>query len=164
MSHLQAFEKFLIQKAPHLVDYAIVGKRTLRISIFAGIQRYVQEMYFQDPNGCLPYKYLGQDITNDIRTKFYYPLAFLEWLFKKIHPELVHATLLITIDPSYETSTHFILHLYDEKIVLLEGSWKAWNFWFEDEAEFEDWVNSCLEEMESGLQTVKKVKKCLSSK
>ncbi len=162
MSYLQAFESFLIQEAPHLAGNAFIGTKKLRVPNFGGIQEYVQEMYFQDPNGCLPFKYLREDVINDIRTKFYYPLAFLEWLFKKIHPKLKHATLLITIDPSYEAATNYIMHLYDDKVILLEGSWNAWNFWFEDEAEFEDWVNSCLEEMESGLQNVEKVRACLS--
>lgn len=155
MNYLQTFEKFLFQKAPHLGGDANGGVKTLNASNFARIQDYVQEMYLQDPEGCLPYKYLGEDIINDIRTKFYYPLAFLEWLFKKIHPELKHSTLLITIDASYEDATNFVLHLYDEKVVLIEGSWNSWSFWFEDSAEFEDWVNSCLEEMELGLQQLK---------
>jgi hypothetical protein len=138
-----------MQKAPYLADDAIANS----------IRAYVQEMYFQKPHGCLPYKYIGEDLTNDIRTKFYYPLAFLEWLFKEIHPELKNTYFLITIDPSYEAATNFILHTY-EKVILLEGSWNAWSFWFDDEAAFGDWVNDCLKEMELGLQIVEKVKLC----
>ena len=158
MSYLQAFEKFLMQEAPHLAGDATIGTKKLWVPNFGGIQKYVQEMYFQNPNGCLPYKYLGEDTINDIRTKFYYPLSFLEWLFKKTHPKLKHATLLITIDPSYEAATNYILHLCDDKVILLEGSWNAWVFWFEDESEFEEWVDRCLEEMEFGLQNVGKVR------
>jgi hypothetical protein len=158
MSYLQAFEKFLMREAPHLAGAATIGTKKVWIPHFGVIQEYVQEMYFQDPNGCLPSKYLGKEIMDDIRTKFYYPLAFLEWLFKKIHPKLKHVTLLITIDPSYEGATNYILYLSGEKVILLEGSWNAWRFWFEDEAKFEDWVNACLEDMESGLQIVEKVR------
>jgi hypothetical protein len=150
MNYLPAFERFLMQKAPHLANDDIAN----------GIREYVQEIYFQDPTGCLPYKYLSEDLASDIRTKFYYPLAFLEWLFKESHPELKHTHFLITIDPSYEAATNFILHVYDEKVILLEGSWNAWSFWFDDETAFEDWVNNCLKEMESGLQTVKKIRSC----
>jgi hypothetical protein len=49
-------------------------------------------------------------------------------------------------------------------VILLEGSWNAWNFWFKEDAEFEDWVNGCLEEMERGLENIEKVREYFSCK
>ena len=96
-----------------------------------------------------------EDVMNDIHTKFYWPLSFLKWLFQKLHPELKKDTVLITIDSSYEGATNYIMNLFEQKIVLLQGSWNAWSFWFKDEADFEEWMDNCLEEMEEGLQNKK---------
>jgi hypothetical protein len=97
-------------------------------------------------------EYWVEDLMNDIHTKFYYPLSFLGWLFIKKHPKLKKETLLITIDPSYESPTNYNMTLYEQKIVLLQNLWKAWSFWFKDEKEFEYWVDECLGEMEEGLK------------
>ena len=152
MSYFQAFAKFLMQEVPHVAPDAAIGTKRLSIPYFGAIQQYVFEMYFQNPNGCVPVMYLGADVINDINTKFYYPLAFLACLFKKTHSKLKNAKLLVTIDPSYEAPTNYILHLPDEKVILLEESWNAWSFWFKDETAFGDWVNKCLEEMECSLK------------
>ena len=97
-----------------------------------------------------------EDVMNDIHTKFYWPLSFLKWLFQKLHPELKKDTVLITIDSSYEGATNYIMNLFEQKIVLLQGSWNAWIFWFKDEeADFEDWMDNCLEEIEEDLQNKK---------
>lgn len=135
-----------MQEAPDLGGYP---------SSPEGIQKYVQNMYFEDPKGCVPVKYIGEDLMNDIHTKFYYPLSFIRWLFVKKHPKLKKETILITIDPSYESSTDYNMTLYEQKIVLLQSLWKAWSFWFKDEMEFEHWVEDCLGEMKEGFQKSK---------
>jgi hypothetical protein len=141
-----------MQEIPHLTECDSRFPTRLRIPVFANVQEYVQDMYFVDPHGCVPAKYLGEDVMNNIHTKFYYPLAFIRWLFQKMHPKLKKDTLLITIDPSYESETNYIVHLYRQKIVLLQDSWNAWSFWFEDETEFEKWVDDCLEEGEGTIK------------
>ena len=127
-----------MRKAPNLAGYSASVTKQLGAHSFVGVQVYVLEMYFEDPRGCVPAKYIGEDLMENIHTKFYYPLAFLDWLFLKKHPKLKKDTLLITIDPSYESGTNYVVHLYEQKVALLQGSWNAWRFWFENEAEFED--------------------------
>ena len=152
MVYRQAFEQFLIQIDAPLSIYAEISTKRLRVSQLVGIQEYVQEMYFENPSGCVPIKYLSEDLMNDIQTKFYYPLAFLRWLFVKKHPEIKKEPILITIDPSYESPTNYNITAYEQKIVLLQDLWKAWSFWFKDEIEFDDWVEGCLGEMDEGLK------------
>jgi|SRR5208337_4162915 len=144
-----------MQKAAPLAGYTMIETKRLGVPSSADVHEYVQNMYFENPHGCVPAKYLGEDVMNDIRTKFYYPLAFLKWLFQKLHPEQKKDSVLITIDPSYECATNYIMSLFEQKATLLQGSWNAWSFWFKDEADFEDWVDDCLEEMEDCLQNKK---------
>lgn len=115
-------------------------------------KKYVKRMYFEKPKGCVPTEYLGDDLLYDIRTKFYFPLAYLRWLFANKKPEFKNSELLITIDPSYEGATNYNVILNEQKIVLLQGSFNAWNFWFKDEKEFDCWVENCLEEMAEELK------------
>jgi hypothetical protein len=143
MNYRQKFEEFLIKEASYIGGHP---------SSLEGMKKYVKNMYFENPHGCVPAKYLGEDLMNDIHTKFYYPLAFLGWLFIKKHPKLKKETMLITIDPSYESPTNYNMTLYEQRIVLLQNLWKAWSFWFKDEKEFEYWVDECLGEMEEGLK------------
>jgi len=97
----------------------MISEKTIATPSFEGIHEYVQNMYFENPNSCVPAKYLG------------------------------------TIDSSYEGATNYIMNLFEQKIVLLQGSWNAGSFWFKDEVDFEDWMDDCLEEMEGGLQNKK---------
>jgi hypothetical protein len=138
-----------MQKTVIFSGLTLVKTKRMILPRSADIHEYVQNMYFENPSGCVPTEYLGEDVMNDIHTKFYYPLAFLVWCFQKMHPELNKDSLLITIDPSYDCATNFILHLFEQKITLLQGSWNAWSFWFKSEADFEDWMDDCFEEMEN---------------
>jgi hypothetical protein len=155
MNYRRAFELFLMQAAPDISGYSVIKTKQAGAHSFVGVQEYVHNMYFEDPNGCVPAEYLGEDVMNDIHTKFYYPLAFLVGFFQKIHPELKKDSMLITIDPSYECATNYIMNLFEKKITLLQGSWNAWTFWFKDEADFENWVDDCLKEIEGCLQNKK---------
>jgi hypothetical protein len=146
MNYRQKFEQFLLQEAPYL------GGNPPNLEC---VQKYVQNMYFVEPHGCVPDKYLGEDVMNDIQTKFYFPLTFLKCLFQRLHPELEREKLLIMIDPSYESATNYIMVLFNQKKILLYGSWNAWSFWFRDEGNFEDWMDNCLKEMECGLREKK---------
>jgi hypothetical protein len=146
MLYRQKFEKFLWKNAPNMCGELTNSK---------GICDYVQSMYFEKPKGCIPINYLGEDLMNDIQTKFYFPLSFLRVLFLKKHSGFKEDGVLITIDPSYEDFTNYNITLKEQRIVLLQNQYKAWNFWFEDENEFDNWINSCLNEMEDGLKKIK---------
>jgi hypothetical protein len=61
MNYRQKFEGFLMQEAPHLGGCTTIGKKLMNTSSFEGIQKYVQNMYFEDPKGCVPIKYIGED-------------------------------------------------------------------------------------------------------
>jgi hypothetical protein len=152
MNYRQAFVQFLIENSAPVAGHTLVETKQPGVPSLDGFHEYVQNMYFENPNGCVPAKYLGEDLMNDIHTKFYYPLAFLRFLFLKKHTKLRKETLLITIDPSYESPTNYNMTLYEQKIVLLQNLWNAWSFWFKDEIEFENWVEGCLKEMEDGLK------------
>jgi hypothetical protein len=44
---------------------------------------YVKNMYFKNPHGCVSDLYLGDDLMNDIKTKFYFLLAFYQMAIYK---------------------------------------------------------------------------------
>ena len=78
MIYRKAFEQFLVKKAAPLAGYAVIEKKRLGVSRLPVVHEYVQKMYFENPHCCVPAEYLGEDLMNDIHTKFYYPLAFLD--------------------------------------------------------------------------------------
>jgi hypothetical protein len=143
MNYRRQFEKFLLQNAPFL------GGETENLK---GIHNYIQKIYFEDPKGCIPDEYIGEDLMNDIQSKFYFPLAFLRLLFFSKHAAFRNETLIITIDPSYESPTNYNLILYERRIVLLQDNWAAWKFWFDNDDAFDNWINTCLTEMDEGLK------------
>jgi hypothetical protein len=82
------------------------------------------KMYLEDPNGCVPEAYLGDDINKNIYDKFY---AVLD----SVREETGNRDIEIYIDVSYEDSTKYMMVLGDR--VLLKDYRKAWNFWWETE-------------------------------
>ena len=49
-----------MQEAPYLGESAMISEKMMTIPSFEGIHEYVQNMYFENPNGCVPAKYLGR--------------------------------------------------------------------------------------------------------
>jgi len=60
MNYRQKFKGFLMQEAPYLGECAMISEKMMTIPSFEGIHEYVQNMYFENPNGCVPAKYLGR--------------------------------------------------------------------------------------------------------
>jgi hypothetical protein len=81
-------------------------------------------------------------------------LLFIRWLFTNNHPEINETSLLITIDPSYESPTIYSITMLERKIVLLQGFCNSWSLWFSNGAEFDSWITGCLKEMDAGLKTL----------
>jgi len=143
MTELQVKKQNLRQQFEHflLTDYPSDAGETLKEA-----QKYAKEMYFSDPDGSIPDQYIGEDILNDINSKFYRVLSFIRSLFEAKHPEA--KDVFINVDPSYEDHTCYVVHQYSSHKVLLSGNDKAWNFWWRNVYEFKRFVTSTLEAME----------------
>lgn len=100
-------------------------------------------VWFKDADGCYPVGYLGEDLLNDIMTKFYEPLSFVrELLEDEMKRSPLH--IRIAVMPSYEDHTFYVV-TYDGRVVLEQNGEKAWNFFFERDQDFNKWVEETLE-------------------
>ncbi len=92
-------------------------------------ERILRELFLTDLDGkCMPDEYLGDDLLAEIEHKFYFFLSAIRNQFEK------YAEIYVL--PSYEDTTSFFMIL-DNKI-LYKDYLKAWNFWFESEADLID--------------------------
>lgn len=85
---------------------------------------YVKRCYKDVQNRCVPGEYLGEDILDDINSKFYY-------FFRTIADEAerkLGIDISVIIEPSYEGRTSLVAYAPNESIVLLDFSCKAWHF------------------------------------
>lgn len=98
----------------------------------------LREMYLEEPNGCVPEAYLGDDVNKNIYEKFY---AVLDAIREEVGVDGID----IYIDVSYESDTVFIMTC--GKTVLYKGYSKAWNFWWETLGDLEDYVYQIYREI-----------------
>ena len=88
-------------------------------------------LYLTERDGCLPGRFVGDDLLLDIRALYYQ-------VFDGIREELEarlgrHDFIWVAVDPSYEDSTTVVM--CTDEIVLLMYWGKAWNFHWENEDE-----------------------------
>jgi hypothetical protein len=84
----------------------------------------LREMYLEDPEGCVPDTYIGDDLNKTIYDKFYA-------VFDAIRREVDDNRINLHIDVSYEDSTT-VLFVFKNR-VLYKDCIKAWNFWWSSE-------------------------------
>lgn len=97
-----------------------------------GARDAFRKVYLEEPPGCLPDEFIGDDVLLAVRSKFHWPFdAVRDRLEKEFGREKM---LWIHIDPSYEDTTRAIMTLDDERVLLSFYS-KAWSFWWKDEQE-----------------------------
>lgn|GEM_PF-2760422 len=102
-----------------------------------------RKMYLQDPHGCVPDEFVGNDLLYSIKEKFYWPLnAVREQLEKEFGNE---PPLWVYVDPCYDDTTYALLTLGNEHVLFSYGS-KPWTFWWKSEAEMgkelRDWYKT----------------------
>jgi len=100
----------------------------------------VDNMYLKDPGGCVPEEYIGDDLLQDIKDKFYFPHRFVaDFVEMELNLMDKHKEFIFTcIDPSYEDRTIVLVTFKD--IIVFHGGDKAWNFWFHSEEELERYL------------------------
>jgi hypothetical protein len=97
-------------------------------------------LYLTERDTCIPDDFITSDeLYDDIHSMYYHVLEGVAAELRE-RSGAQHA-IQITIDPSYEDTTYFVMHTSDR--VLLSGGRKAGHFWWESEAamaeELEDW-------------------------
>ncbi len=90
--------------------------------------KVLRDMFLTESGQCMPDGYLGEDVLVDIEDKFYFFLSAIRDQFEKYAE--------IYVQPSYEDTTSFFIIL--DNRLLYKNYWKAWNFWFESEADLVD--------------------------
>lgn len=109
-------------------------------------EQYLADVYFREPEGCLPEDYLGDDLFISIRDKFWYPIRWLADATAATTGGAVPASAIqIVIEPSYNDSTHVVV--FRGAHLLFHETWKAWRFWWQTDGEFETWANEVLHSM-----------------
>jgi hypothetical protein len=89
-----------------------------------------RKLYLQDPKGCVPEEFIGDDILYAIKGKFYWPLnAVREQLEKEFGSD---PPMWVYVDPCYDDTTYALLTLGNELVLFSYGS-KPWTFWWENE-------------------------------
>ncbi len=96
-------------------------------------------LYLSERDGCIPDRFIGDDLLNDIRTMYY---AVLDGVREELRARLqLREFLSVLVDPSYEDTTEFVM-MTSEQVLLFGGS-KAWHFYWDSEEamaeELEDW-------------------------
>jgi len=91
-----------------------------------------RKMYLQEPDGCVPQEFIGDDLMSAIKDKFYWPFdAVRDQLEREFGTE---RCMWIHIDPTYEDTTYTLLTLENEHLLYTYCA-KAWKFWWPDEDE-----------------------------
>jgi len=101
----------------------------------------VNAIWFKDNQSCFPAEYMGDDLMCDIIDKFWYPYEFIAELVEETNKTLGQ-NIRIVVMPSYEDTTSIAIH--DGKKVFIEEHVKAWNFFFETDKDFDEWVEARL--------------------
>jgi hypothetical protein len=109
----------------------------------------INAVWFTDAEGCYPMEYAGDDLLNDIHTKFYCPLGYLRHVIEQRHPEIPKLFMAINVDPSYEDTTRAVMHAKNH--VLIKETQKAWNHFWETDKDFNAWVRASLTHIEKQL-------------
>lgn len=130
-NHAEAFRRFVKEQQPSMDEEEI------------------KAVWFEENDGCYPSAYISEELLSDIHTKFYYPLAYLRHLIKEKHPRYKKESLLIAVDPDYMNNTTAVLHVKDT--ILLREVDRAWHYYWETDYEFNDWVATGVEIIESKL-------------
>jgi hypothetical protein len=102
----------------------------------------LREVYLEDPNGCVPDAYIGDDIHKSIYEKFY---AVLDAIREEVGVDGIE----IYIDVSYESETVLIMIL--GRMVLFKEHSKAWTFWWETLEDLEAYIESTYQEILSAV-------------
>lgn len=125
-------------------------KKNAAIYFYSDPYTALREMYLEDPNGCVPEAYLGDDVNKNIYDKFYVVLD-------AVREEVGVDGIDIYIDVSYESDTVFIMTCGNR--VLYKGYSKAWGFWWETLDDLEEYVYqvyreimTCLAQSDSAKQ------------
>jgi len=93
--------------------------------------------WFKENDGCVPSEYLGEDLYNDIINKFYAPFLYIVENIEKEF-KLSSMVLRICVMPCHEGESYVVIH--DDEKVYLTYQCKAWQFWFGNTKEFDDFV------------------------
>ncbi|MGH7771439.1 MAG: hypothetical protein ACREQA_04310 [Candidatus Binatia bacterium] len=103
-----------------------------RINEAHGDRSAFGRLYLEEPDGCVPEEFVGDDLMSAIKDKFYWPLdAVRNQLEREFGRE---RSMWIHIDPTYEDTTYALLTLEDEHLLHTYCA-KAWKFWWPNEAE-----------------------------
>lgn len=94
-----------------------------------------RKMYLQEPDGCVPEEFIGDDLMSAIKDKFYWPFdAVRNQLEREFGSE---RCIWVNIDPTYDDTTNVVLHL-DHAHLLYTYCAKAWKFWWPNENEMKN--------------------------
>lgn len=100
------------------------------INVWHGQRDAFRKMYLEDPKGCVPEEFIGDDILYAIKGKFYWPFDAVRAQLKKEFGD--DRSMYIYVDPCWDDTTYSLLTLGNEYLLLSYGS-KPWTFWWENE-------------------------------
>jgi hypothetical protein len=102
-------------------------------------EKRLARLYLTPRDEAVPDEDLGDDIHDDIYDLFYWPLSVIR---DKVNPKL-----MITIEPSYDDTTYLQLAHVEVGLTHWKTWIKAWNFTFDNEAEFNKWAQSVADSL-----------------
>lgn len=103
-------------------------------NIWPGRRDAFRKMYLQDPHGCVPDEFVGDDVLYAIKGKFYWPFhAVREQLKKEFGND---SRMWIYVDPCHDDTTYALLTLKNEYVLLSYAS-KPWSYWWKSEPEMQ---------------------------
>ena len=115
-----------------------------------GKEKLMEEFFIGRLKGCVPERYLGEDVNTDISNKFY---ALFEGIRKEVErKDPKGSRIRIFLSPSYEAHTDVLLTLGDR--VVYEDHIKAWRLGWESKEDMKKDLEEIYREILSRLERV----------
>lgn len=113
---------------------------------------YFKAVYLTPRDEAIPSEYIGDDVTDDIRSMFNRVLDFISDRLMK-QKKTVSEFAVPMVDASWEDSTGYAL-MYKGR-VLYRNYMKAWHFYFESKKDFEEFLqgiwDDCIKALEQAV-------------